>query len=256
VASRPEVEDILISGGDVSQLRAEQVTYIGETFLAMPHIRRIRWATKMPAVMPQKLLSDTAWIDALTRIADQGRKLHKEVMIHTHFNHPDEITAITQAATNKLFERGITVRNQTVLIRGVNDAPAIMGKLIKRLSYINVHPYYIYVHDMVKGVEDLRTTVATGAYLEKQLRGLTAGFNTPATVVDTPGGGKRDVHSYEHYDQETGISVYQSPVVHPGQYFCYFDPIHLLSPAAQARWADPSQHNRMIDEALQAARGR
>jgi lysine 2,3-aminomutase len=256
VASRPEVEDILISGGDVSQLRDEQVTYIGETFLAMPQIRRIRWATKMPAVMPQKLLSDTAWVDALTRIADQGRKLHKEVMIHTHFNHPDEITAITQAATNRLFERGIMVRNQTVLIRGVNDAPAIMGQLIKRLSYINVHPYYIYVHDMVKGVEDLRTTVATGAFLEKQLRGLTAGFNTPATVVDTPGGGKRDVHSYEYYDQETGISVYQSPVVHPGQLFCYFDPIHLLPPAGQARWADPSQHDLMIDEALQAARAR
>ena len=109
---------------------------------------------------------------------------------------------------------------------------------------------------MVKGVEDLRTTVETGANLEKQLRGLTAGFNTPATVVDTPGGGKRDVHSHEYYDRVTGISVYTSPVVHPGQLFCYFDPIHLLPPAGQARWADPSQHDRMIDEALEAAKGR
>jgi len=133
-----------------------------------------------------------------------GRKLQKEVVVHTHFNHPDEITTITRAATSKLFDRGITVRNQTVLIRGVNDAPAVMGVLVKRLSFINVHPYYIYVHDMVKGVEDLRTTVESGAQLEKQLRGLTAGYNTPTTVVDTPGGGKRDVHSYEHYDRETG----------------------------------------------------
>ena len=256
VASRPEVEDILISGGDVSQLRDEQVTYIGEAFLAMPHVRRIRWATKMPAVMPQKLLSDSAWLDALTGIADRGRRLGKEVMIHTHFNHPDEITTITQAASNKLFDRGITVRNQTVLIRGVNDTPAVMGVLVKRLSFINIHPYYIYVHDMVKGVEDLRTTVESGAQLEKQLRGLTAGYNTPATVVDTPGGGKRDVHSYEQYDRETGISVYLSPVVHPGRYFCYFDPIHLLPPSGQARWADPSQHDRMIAEALEEARSR
>jgi lysine 2,3-aminomutase len=222
----------------------------------MPQVRRIRWATKMPAVMPQKLLSDTAWVDALTGIAERGRRLGKEVMIHTHFNHPDEITAITQAAAGKLFDRGITVRNQTVLIRGVNDSPAVMGVLIKRLSFINVHPYYIYVHDMVKGVEDLRTTVETGARLEKQLRGLTAGYNTPTMVVDTPGGGKRDVHSYEYYDRETGISVYVSPVVHPGQYFCYFDPIHLLPLAGQARWADPSQHDRMIAEALEGARGR
>jgi lysine 2,3-aminomutase len=210
----------------------------------------------MPAVMPQKLLSDHAWVDALTRIADKGRKLHKEVMIHTHFNNPVEITSITQSATNKLFERGIIVRNQTVLMRGVNDSVDTMGLLIKRLSYVNVHPYYIYVHDMVRGVEDLRTTVETGANLEKRLRGLTAGFNTPATVVDTPGGGKRDVHSYEHYDRETGVSVYVSPVVHPGQYFCYFDPIHLLPPKGQARWADPAQHDQIIQEALEAARGR
>jgi lysine 2,3-aminomutase len=109
---------------------------------------------------------------------------------------------------------------------------------------------------MVKGVEDLRTTVESGAQLERQLRGLTAGYNTPTTVVDTPGGGKRDVHSYEYYDRETGISVYRSPVVHPGQYFCYFDPIHLLPPSGQARWADPSQHDRMIGEALEGARSR
>jgi lysine 2,3-aminomutase len=254
VASRPEVEDILISGGDTSQLRAEQVSYIGETFLAMPNVRRIRWATKMPAVLPQKLLSDAAWLDALTRIADKGRAMQKDVMVHTHFNHPNEITAISQAAAGKLFERGITVRNQTVMMRGVNDTPAVMGMLIKRLCHINVHPYYMYVHDMVKGVEDLRTTVATGIHMEKQLRGITGGFNFPMMVVDTPGGGKRDVHSFEHYDRVTGISVYVSPVVHPGQYFCYFDPIHLLPLEGQARWQNPAEHDVMIEEAMAAAR--
>jgi lysine 2,3-aminomutase len=256
VQSRPEVEDVLISGGDASQLRAEQVTFLGEAFLAIPHVRRIRFATKGLAVMPQKFLTDTAWTDAVTAIVEKGRKSHVDVMIHTHFNHPNEITSITQAAANKLHERGIFVRNQTVIMRGVNDSPAIMGLLIKRLSYINVHPYYAYVHDMVKGVEDLRTTVATGQHIEKQIRGLVGGFNMPAVVVDTPGGGKREVHSYEHYDQVTGISVYLSPVVHPGDYFCYFDPIHLLPPEGQARWAKPEEHDKMIEEAIAVARSR
>jgi lysine 2,3-aminomutase len=256
VASRPEVEDVLISGGDASQLRAEQITFIGETFLNIPHVRRIRFATKGPAVMPQKILTDHAWIDAVTRIVELGRRIHKDVMIHTHFNHPNEITAITQAAADKMFERGIMVRNQTVLIRGVNDNVATMGMLVKRLAYINIHPYYIYVHDMVKGVEDLRTTVATGAHIEKQIRGLVGGFNTPMVVVDTPGGGKRNVHSFEHYDRETGIAVYVSPVVHPGQYFCYFDPIPLLSPEGQERWADPAKHDDLIAEAVETARNK
>jgi lysine 2,3-aminomutase len=256
VASRPEVEDVLISGGDASQLRAEQVTSLGDAFLSIPHVRRIRFATKGPAVMPQKILSDDAWFDAVTRVVERGRKQRVDVMIHTHFNHPNEITAITQAAANRMFERGIMVRNQTVIMRGVNDSVETMGRLIKRLSYINVHPYYAYVHDMVKGVEDLRTTVATGAHLEKQIRGLVGGFNMPNVVVDTPGGGKRNVHSYEHYDRVTGISVYVSPVVHPGDYFCYFDPIHLLPAEGQARWADEREQDRMIEEAVAIARSK
>jgi lysine 2,3-aminomutase len=256
VASRPEVEDVLISGGDASQLRAEQVTFLGESFLAIPHVRRIRFATKGPAVMPQKILSDDAWFDAVTRIVEKGRKQRVDVMIHTHFNHPNEITSITQAAATRMFERGIMVRNQTVIMRGVNDTIETMGRLIKRLSYINVHPYYAYVHDMVKGVEDLRTTVATGARLEKHIRGLVGGMNMPNFVVDTPGGGKRNVHSYEHYDPVTGISVYLSPVVHPGDYFCYFDPIHLLPAEGRARWADAREHDKMIEEAIAIARSK
>jgi lysine 2,3-aminomutase len=254
IASRPELEDIVISGGDSYQLRPDQITQIGEALLAMPNIRRMRYATKGPAVMPQKILTDDAWTDALTRVVEHGRKLHKEVVIHTHFNHPVEITAITKAAMDKLFERGITVRNQTVLVRGVNDDPAMMALLVKRLSYVNVHPYYVYMHDLVKGVEDLRTTLDTGLRLEKHVRGMTAGFNTPTFVTDAPGGGgKRDVHSYEHYDRTTGISVYTAPSVAAGERFLYFDPIDRLPPEGQARWADPAEHQKMIDEALAAA---
>ncbi|HEX3696957.1 MAG TPA: KamA family radical SAM protein [Polyangia bacterium] len=254
IASRAELEDIVISGGDVYQLRPEQITQIGEALLSIDHVRRMRYATKGPAVMPQKILTDDAWTDAVTRIVDLGRKQHKEVVIHTHFNHPNEITAITKAAMDKLFERGITVRNQTVLQRRVNDQVPTMKLLVKRLSYVNVHPYYIYMHDLVKGVEDLRTTLQTGLTIEKALRGNTAGFNTPTVVVDAPGGGgKRDAHSYEHYDRTTGISVYTSPSVELGRYYYYFDPIAELPAEGQARWADPAQHQAMMDEALAAA---
>lgn len=255
IRSRPELEDIVISGGDAYQLRAEQITHIGEALLSIDHVRRMRYATKGPAVMPQKILTDDAWTDALTRIVEEGRRLNKEVVLHTHFNQPREITTVTQAAMDKLFQRGITVRNQTVLQRRVNDSIPTMTLLVRRLSYLNVHPYYIYMHDLVKGVEDLRTTLQTGLDLEKGIRGATAGFNTPAVVVDAPGGGgKRDAHSYEHYDRTTGVSVYRAPAVHPGETYFYFDPIDLLPPEGQARWADPAEHGRMIEEAREAAR--
>src|SRR5215469_5978274 len=220
ISERPELEDIVISGGDTYQLPAKNILHIGNALLDIPHVKRMRFATKGPAIMPMKILTDAAWTDALTSIVEQGRKLGKDVMLHTHFNSPNEISEITQRAMQVLFERGIMVRNQSVLIRGVNDDKHTMRKLIKQLGYMNVHPYYVYMHDMVKGVEDLRTTIQTAIDIEKFVRGATAGFNTPTFLCDAPGGGgKRDVHSFDHYDRENGIAVYSAPSVKPGQWF-------------------------------------
>ena len=256
IASRPELEDIVISGGDTYQLAPKNLTTIGEALLAIPHVRRMRFATKGPAIMPMKILTDRDWVDALTAVAERGRKLGKDVVLHTHFNSPNEITWITQRAMDVLFGRGITVRNQSVLIRGVNDDPAVMTLLVKRLSWINVHPYYVYMHDMVKGVEELRTSIQTAIDIEKAVRGATAGFNTPTFICDAPGGGgKRDVHSFEYYDRENGIAVYSAPSVKPGQLFLYFDPLDTLSPQAQARWAVPAMQEQMIARAIAHARG-
>jgi lysine 2,3-aminomutase len=257
IASRPELEDIVISGGDAYQLRAQHLAEIGDALLAIPNVRRMRFATKGPAVMPMKILTDGAWLDALTRVVEKGRRVQKDVVLHTHFNSPNEITGITEAAMARLFERGIVVRNQTVLIRGVNDDVDTMTLLVKRLGHVNVHPYYVYVHDMVSGVEDLRTSVDTALHVEKNVRGATAGFNTPTFVVDAPGGGgKRDAHSYEYYDRDTGISVYAAPSVKPGQLFMYFDPLHQLSTHQQRRWGDPTEQEEMIEQALKRARRR
>ncbi|MCC7070232.1 MAG: KamA family radical SAM protein [Deltaproteobacteria bacterium] len=257
IAERPDVEDVVVSGGDCYRLKPDQIRFLGERLLAMPHIRRFRFATKGIAVQPMKILTDTAWTDAVTEIVDKGKKLHKDVVIHTHFNHPNEITGITQRACDLLMERGVLVRNQSVFQRGVNDSAEVMTELVRKLSWVNVHPYYVYVHDLVRGTEDLRTSVATGVQVEKRVRGSTAGFNTPLFLVDAPGGGgKRDMHSYEMYDRETGISVYTAPAVKKDQYFCMYDPLSGLSARVQADWQDPAKRTQMVNDALAAAKAR
>lgn len=254
IGNARELEDIVISGGDTYNLKPEHIVLIGETLLKIPHIRRIRFATKGLCVMPQKILTDSAWFESIARVVKFGRKLHKDVVVHTHFNHPNEITEITRKAMNRFAEEGIMVRCQTVLQNGVNDRVDVMKLLVSRLSYVNIHPYYVYFHDMVPGVEDLRTSLATGLHLEKHVRGSTAGFNTPSFVVDTMGGGgKRDAHSYEYYDQSTGIAVFTSPSVRPGKYFLYFDPISGLDPIVQERWKNPAERKLMVGEALEQA---
>jgi len=227
---------------------------LGDRLLDIDHIRRFRFATKGPAVLPQKLVTDHEWVDALTHVVERGREMHKEVVVHTHFNHPNELTGITEDGINNLKSRGIIVRNQSVLQRGVNDNVEVMQTLVKRLSYLNVQPYYVFFHDLVSGVEDLRTTLATGLEIEKAVRGVTAGYNTPTFIVDTlGGGGKRDAHSFEYYNPETGIAVYTSPVVRPGEYLFYFDPIDCLSDEVQARWQDDVEREKMKADALEMA---
>ena len=248
----PQVEDVVISGGDSYRLKTSQITEIGEELLKIDHIRRFRFATKGISVMPMKILTDTKWTDAITSVVDKARSQHKEVCIHTHFNHANEITKITQDAMNLLFSRGVKVRNQSVFQSHVNDNAESMIQLIKKLSYINVQPYYVYVHDLTAGTEDMRTSVKTAMKVEKQVRGVTAGFNTPLFVVDAPGGGgKRDVHSCDWYDETTGVSVWSAPSVKPGQKFLYYDPLHSLEPQVQKAWMVEGTRKHMIDCALE-----
>ncbi|MCI0538528.1 MAG: hypothetical protein L0Z50_25250, partial [Verrucomicrobiales bacterium] len=102
-----------------------------------------------------------------------------------------------------------------------------------------------------------RTSLQAGLNIEKHVRGHTAGFNTPSFVVDTMGGGgKRDAHSYEYYNRQTGIAVFTSPSVKPGAYFLYFDPLRTLDEEVQQRWQIASERSQMIGEALASARHR
>jgi lysine 2,3-aminomutase len=194
IASRPEVEDVVISGGDTYMLSPERLKQIGEYLLNINHVRRLRYATKGPAVMPMKILYDNDWTQAIVDVVNMGRDMGKEVVLHTHFNSPNEISSITRDAMLTLFQKGVTVRNQSVLIRDVNDNIEDMTHLVRKLSYMNVQPYYVYQHDMVKGVEVLRTRLVESVELELAIRGTTAGYNTPLFVTDAPGGGgKRDL---------------------------------------------------------------
>ena len=230
-----EIEDIVISGGDVSRLKAANITELGAALLDIPHVRRMRLATKALAVQPMKFITDEEWTGAVLGLINRGRDLFKDVCVHTHFNHPSEVTPQVEKAMRRLHSAGAVVRNQTVLLRGVNDDSTTLRSLFKRLGAVNIHPYYVYLCDMVKGTEHFRVSLALAQTLEKEVRGATAGFNTPLFIVDTPAG-KRDVHSAEFYDRVYGVSFFASPLVAPGRRFNYFDPLRTLTAKASTQW--------------------
>lgn len=227
IESHTAVQDVVISGGDSYYLHPEQLSTIGRRLLSMPNIKRIRIASKGLAVCPMRMIDPgDDWAEALIRLSDFGRSIGKCVALHTHFNHAQEISWITELAARKLFGAGVTMRNQAVLLRGVNDSVAGMSTLIRRLADLNVQPYYVYQGDMVQGVDDLRTPLSTIIHIEKHIRGTIAGFVTPTFVVDLPGGGgKRPVTSYESYDEATGVSKWKAPGVKGEEVFEYHDPL-------------------------------
>jgi lysine 2,3-aminomutase len=237
IRSNSQIEDVVVSGGDLARLKPAHVRLLGNALLDIEHVRRIRLATKALSVQPMKVLSDHDWTRAVLELVARGRSMFKDVCLHTHFNHPSEVTPMVEAAMRRLHEHGLFVRNQAVLLRGVNDEASTLRSLIKALGRINIHPYYVYLCDMVKATEHFRLPLRAAQRLEKEVRGTTAGFNTPLFIVDTPSG-KRDVHSAEFHDREYGVSAFVSPAV-SAQTCYYLDPVRSLGHAARTAWAAP-----------------
>ncbi|RDW84660.1 hypothetical protein BP6252_02250 [Coleophoma cylindrospora] len=239
IARNPQVQDVVVSGGDTYILTSDQIRWIGEQLLRIPHIKRFRFATKGLAVSPCRILDPTdAWAEEIIRLTWKGRALGKAVAVHTHFNHPSELTWINRVAAQRLFASGVVLRNQSVLLKGVNDNIATMSHLIRELADNNIQPYYVYQHDMVKHVEHLRTPLQTILDLETQIRGSIAGFMMPNFVVDLPGGGgKRLACSYKSYDPLTGISTFIAPAVtgrgKEDRIYEYYDPRPNSDPAVR-----------------------
>ena len=247
IRNNPTIEDIVISGGDVARLKPANIRLLGNTLLEIDHVRRIRFATKAISVQPQKVISDDEWFGAIVDVVKRGRSMFKDVCVHTHFNHPREVTPVVEQAMRRLHNEGVYVRNQAVLLRGVNDSGPTLIDLIRKLGRVNIHPYYVYLCDMVMGTEHFRLPLSTAQRLEKEVRGHTAGFNTPLFVCDAPGGGgKRDVHSAEFHNQEFGISGFRSPAVDPNRTYFYLDPLRSISEEARAAWRMPNGKERIM----------
>jgi len=179
VRRTPAVRDVLISGGDGLLIADDLIEHILGQLHAIPHVEMIRFGSRTPVVMPQRITPE------LCRMLAR----YHPVYLNTHFNHPREVTAESAAACARLADAGIPLGNQSVLLAGVNDCPQILKKLSHELLKIRVRPYYLYQCDLSLGIEHFRTPVAAGIEVIENLRGHTTGLGVPTFCVDAPGGG-------------------------------------------------------------------
>ena len=177
-----EVRDVVLSGGDPFMLSDDVLEKILKAVYEIMSRRKnsmIRIGTRMPCVLPQRVTPE---------LCAMLKKYHP-LYINVHFNHPSEITPESRKACGMLADAGIPLGNQTVLLKGVNDDPAVMKELVQGLINMRVRPYYIYQADTVVGTNHFRTKVKAGLDIYKAIRGHTSGLCVPTFVIDAPGGG-------------------------------------------------------------------
>ncbi len=178
IEKRPSIRDVILSGGDPLLLPDETLEEVLSGLRRIRRVEIIRVNTRIPVTLPERITS------RLCRVMKRYHPLY----VNTHFNHPAEITEASSEACRQLADGGIPLGNQTVLLRGVNDDPAVMRRLMQRLLTIRVRPYYIHQMDLVKGTGHFRTRVEKGLKIMAGLRGHTSGMANPYYVVDLPGG--------------------------------------------------------------------
>jgi lysine 2,3-aminomutase len=173
------IRDVLLSGGDPLLLSDRQIHHILSALRGMSHVEIIRIGTRAPCTLPQRITHE------LARLLKGFHPLY----ISTHFNHPSEITREAAIACARLADAGIPLGCQTVLLKGVNDEPAIMKRLLRQLLTIRVRPYYLFQADLVRGTSHFWTPTGKGLEIISELRKTTAGLCVPHFVLDLPGGG-------------------------------------------------------------------
>ncbi|MEV4146563.1 lysine 2,3-aminomutase [Amycolatopsis sp. NPDC049691] len=244
----PGVRDVVVSGGDVANVPWPQLESFLMRLMDIDTVRDIRLATKALAALPQHWIQPKV-VEGLERVAVTAQRRGVNLAIHTHVNHAQSVTPLVAEAAQTALNVGVRdVRNQGVLMRGVNATPAALLDLCFALQgEANILPYYFYMCDMIPNAEHWRVAVWEAQELQHAIMGYLPGYATPRIVCDVPYVGKRWVHQLAEYDRELGISYWtknyrtgielEDPEALQRRY-PYYDPISTLPEAGQAWWAN------------------
>ncbi len=242
----PTVRDVVVSGGDVANMPWKNLEGFLDKLLQVENIRDIRLATKALMGLPQHWLQPDV-VEGVARVATKARQRGVSLAIHTHVNAAASVTPLVADAAKAMLEAGVRdVRNQGVLMRGVNDhADQLLDLSFALLDGAMITPYYFYMCDMIPFSEHWRVSLQEAQELQHSIMGYLPGFATPRIVCDVPFVGKRWVHQVESYDRELGMSFWRknyrtsiegADTEALSRDYVYYDPIYTLPAEGQEWW--------------------
>jgi len=178
IADSPGIRDVILTGGDPLLLSDDRLEDVMSRLYRIPHVEIIRIGSRVPVTLPDRITS------RLCRILSRFQPIY----LNTHFNHPRELTIESAEACARLADAGLPLGNQTVLLNGVNDDPAVMIELCRGLLKMRVRPYYLHHLDQARGTSHFLVPVECGLEIIAGMRGQVSGIGIPQYVVDPPGG--------------------------------------------------------------------
>ncbi|MGM0496244.1 MAG: KamA family radical SAM protein [Bacillota bacterium] len=175
VKKHQQINNVLVTGGDAFTMSNKMIENYLKNLSAIEHLDFIRFGTRSLVVKPERVYKDHELLKILEKYNKQ-----KEVIIVTQFNHPKEITEEARLAINALKEAGCTIRNQAVLLKGINDEPNTLALLLNKLTSVGIHPYYVFQCRPVKYVTHFQVSLSEGIEIieeaKKKLNGISKAF--------------------------------------------------------------------------------
>ena len=178
IAADASIGEVILSGGDPLSLSDPRLAELTTRIAAIPHVHTLRIHSRLPVVLPQRVTGDL--LAGLRRLP-----LRKVLVLHS--NHPRELDADVDAALAALTGAGVTLLNQAVLLRGVNDDSGTLASLSERLHRAGVLPYYLHLLDRVHGTAHFEVSQTTAEALIEALRARLPGYLVPRLVREIPG---------------------------------------------------------------------
>lgn len=179
IRGRPEVWEVILTGGDPLVLSPRRLHAIVAALDAVPHVRVVRIHSRVPVADPERITPDLC----------AALKTAKALYVAVHVNHAQEITPAAEKALHRLRrDADAVLLSQSVLLRGVNDSAPVLEALFRRLVELRVKPYYLHHLDKAPGTGRFRVGLKAGLSLLRALRGRVSGLCQPAYMLDIPGG--------------------------------------------------------------------
>ncbi len=178
LSQNKDIHEVILSGGDPLSISDQRLNRIISQLAAIPHLNTIRFHTRLPVVLPKRLYSQQLdWL--------QSGQLNRVMVLH--INHPNEINDEFRSAIQRLQGHNITLLNQSVLLKGINDDANSLIELSYKLLECGILPYYLHQLDQVSGAAHFEVAVGTGRQLIEQMRNRLPGYLVPKYVQEIPG---------------------------------------------------------------------